>query len=273
MESVKKKSNNWLLRFLQGILIGTGAILPGVSGGVLCVAFGIYEPIMEFLSHPISTFKKNKSLLISVILGGLVGFVLVAKVVEVFFNNYAVLATALFSGLICGTVPGLLRGSVDDSPKKGWSFFIVTLAVAFIFFNIMETGMGGNIQPNFGWYVFCGCIWGLSMIVPGLSSSSVLLFMGLYQPMAAGIAKLDMAVCIPLGIGFLLTLAALSRLVNSLLNRYHGIISKMILGFVISSVILILPTSFTGVLQFLLAAVCFAVGFVAAHLMDAWGGE
>ena len=35
MESVKKKSNNWLLRFLQGILIGTGAILPGVSGGVL----------------------------------------------------------------------------------------------------------------------------------------------------------------------------------------------------------------------------------------------
>ena len=33
MESVKKKSNNWLLRFLQGILIGTGAILPGVSIG------------------------------------------------------------------------------------------------------------------------------------------------------------------------------------------------------------------------------------------------
>src|SRR5699024_11628269 len=70
---------------------------------------------------------------------------------------------------------------------------------------------GDNIKPNFGWYVFCGCMWGLSMIVPGLSSSSVLLFMGLYQTMAAGIAKLDMAVCIPLGIGFLLTLAARSE--------------------------------------------------------------
>ena len=42
---------NHLLRFLQGALIGTGAILPGISGGVLCVAFGIYEPMMAFLSH------------------------------------------------------------------------------------------------------------------------------------------------------------------------------------------------------------------------------
>jgi putative membrane protein len=41
-----------LLLVLSGILIGGGAILPGISGGVLCVIFGIYRPMMELLSHP-----------------------------------------------------------------------------------------------------------------------------------------------------------------------------------------------------------------------------
>ena len=38
-----------LLLAIQGAIVGTGAILPGVSGGVLCVAFGIYEPMMALL--------------------------------------------------------------------------------------------------------------------------------------------------------------------------------------------------------------------------------
>ena len=41
-----------LLLLIQGAIVGTGAILPGISGGVLCVAFGIYEPMMALFSHP-----------------------------------------------------------------------------------------------------------------------------------------------------------------------------------------------------------------------------
>ena len=41
-----------ILRVLQGILIGVGAVLPGISGGVLCVVFGIYKPVMELLGRP-----------------------------------------------------------------------------------------------------------------------------------------------------------------------------------------------------------------------------
>ena len=35
-----------LFRVIQGAFIGLGAVLPGISGGVLCVVFGIYKPIM-----------------------------------------------------------------------------------------------------------------------------------------------------------------------------------------------------------------------------------
>ncbi|MCI6960714.1 MAG: DUF368 domain-containing protein, partial [Clostridiales bacterium] len=30
--------------------MGIGAVLPGISGGVLCVIFGIYQPMMETLA-------------------------------------------------------------------------------------------------------------------------------------------------------------------------------------------------------------------------------
>ena len=48
----KRPLKLFLIRLMQGALIGLGAVLPGISGGVLCVIFGIYRPVMELLSHP-----------------------------------------------------------------------------------------------------------------------------------------------------------------------------------------------------------------------------
>ena len=259
---------DYLLRFLQGALIGTGAILPGISGGVLCVAFGIYEPMMEFLSHPIRSFRKNLKILLPVLLGGAVGFVLLAKVVEAFLAVSAVAAMALFCGLICGTIPELMRKSADAGFEKGWSCLILALIVSFVFFHVLDSGIQGNLQANFGWYLFCGVIWGLSMVVPGLSSSSILLFMGLYQPMAQGIGNLDFRVILPLGIGFVITILVTARIMNRLLERYYSILSKIILGFVLSSVLMIVPTAFADGIQLLIGILCFAAGFVVARWMD-----
>ena len=243
---------NHLLRFLQGALIGTGAILPGISVGVLCVAFGIYESMMAFLSHPRSSFKSNYKILLPVIAGGAVGFILLAKVVESLLAASAVLAISLFCGLICGTVPDLMKKSAAAGAEKGWSFFIIALIASFTFFHILDSGMEGHISPNFGWYIFCGVIWGLSMIVPGLSSSSILLFMGLYQPMAEGIV----------------TVAVCAKIMNRLIQQHYGVLSKFILGFVVSSVLMIVPTSFSGILQLILGILCFAIGFILARMMD-----
>ena len=73
----QKKSLNplqFLYRILQGALIGLGAVLPGISGGVLSVIFGIYKPIMELLSNPFKNFKSHVPPLIPVFIGGVIGF-------------------------------------------------------------------------------------------------------------------------------------------------------------------------------------------------------
>ena len=50
-----------ILLVLKGVLVGFGAILPGVSGGALCVAFGMYNPIINLLSHPLRRSKPTAS--------------------------------------------------------------------------------------------------------------------------------------------------------------------------------------------------------------------
>ena len=107
-----------------------------------------------------------------------------------------------------------------------------------------------------------------SLIVPGLSSSSVLLYMGLYEPMTAGIASLDFSVILPLLLGLAITVAALARLVNTLYEKHYAVVSRLILGFVIASSLKIVPVRFESAGTLVLALVCFAVGFALARFMD-----
>ena len=85
-----------VLRVLQGMLIGVGAVLPGISGGVLCVVFGIYKPVMELLSNPFRKFKTHVPKLLPVIVGAILGFLGVAKVLAFFLEKYPDQSVCLF---------------------------------------------------------------------------------------------------------------------------------------------------------------------------------
>ena len=77
-----------ILQIFQGALIGLGAVLPGISGGVLCVVFGIYKPIMELLSNPFKNFKTHVPRLIPVIIGAAIGFLGIANLLAFFLEKY-----------------------------------------------------------------------------------------------------------------------------------------------------------------------------------------
>ncbi len=278
----KENDDGFLLKniilFVKGIFVGTGAILPGISGGVLCVAFGIYEPMMALLSHPIKSFKIYYKIFIPFLLGWLSGYILLAKLIELVFAVSSSAALMIFAGLTCGSIPEMIKNSEKEGFRQSRTPFVLTLTAAFLIFNILgnlsaeqsETGIIWYTFPNSDMlkYVFCGLIWGLSLVVPGLSSSSLLIFMGLYQPMTAGIASLDFSVILPLCFGLLITVLLTARLVNHLLENHYAFISQIILGFMTASVLLILPTAFDSVIAFVIAAVCYILGFVIARWMD-----
>ena len=219
--SLWARLRDWPVRIVQGALVGGGAILPGVSGGVLCVAFGIYRPMMELLSHPIKSFKKHYRLFIPFIIGWLLGFWGLARITELLFSVSSTAAVSLFAGLVAGTLPQLFSESSEGGVRK--SSYIGMTVAAFLMFALLSSLKNGNaaaITPNIGWFVLCGVVWGLSLVVPGLSSSSILIFLGLYEPMASGIAELRPDIILPLIGGIIITVAASARLVDMLFQKY-----------------------------------------------------
>ena len=264
----------WLLYAVQGAIVGIGAILPGVSGGVLSVAFGVYEPMMELLTHPIPAIKKHFELFVPFGIGWILGFLLLAKGIEMLFSAYAPVALMLFFGLICGTLPELFKVSEKSDPKKSWTPFIISLALAFLTFHLLENSeVGMTIAPSFPGFLFCGFLWGLSTIVPGLSSSSILICFGLYEPMTAGIAALDVRVLIPMMLGIGATALAFARLVNYLFKRHYAVTSRIVLGFVVASALKAVPSAFPTPALLLVSFACFVLGFAVARGMDVAGNK
>ena len=262
------KALRFLLNAIKGAIVGIGAILPGVSGGVLCVIFGMYEPMMELLTNPAKSLKKHWKLFTPFVIGWAVGFVLLARVMEIFFTASPDVAVMLFFGLVCGTIPSMMKKSELADRETSWTPFVISLATSYLFFHILESGSAVIVPANFLSFLFCGFMWGLSLIVPGLSSSTVLIFLGLYVPLADGIAGFDFSVLIPFGIGIVVTALLLAKLVDMLFKKHYALVSRIILGFVISSSLKTLPGKFGSIRSMVISLICLVAGFAVAIAME-----
>lgn len=262
----------FLLRIVQGALIGGGAILPGISGGVLSVLFGIYHPLMEVLTTPFKAIKRHWKLFIPVAIGAAIGFVLFARLVTVLLGDNANTGVCLFVGLVIGTLPSLWKEAGSQKRTSGsWISLAVSFAALLGILLILGGGSSLNITPDWKWFFFCGVVWGLSLIVPGMSSSSILMFMGLYVPMSEGISALNMGVVLPLMAGIVTSAVLLARAVRWLFDNHHSIASHAIIGLVLASTVMIIPTSYAGFGEVVLCILCAAVGYAIAWGMDVWG--
>ena len=258
----------WLRDLLCGVLIGAGAILPGVSGGVLAVVFDIYRPFMEVLTHPREAIPKYWRWVLPIGLGCAIGFLGFAKGIAAAIDVSSTVTTWLFIGLIVGTVPSLFREAGKEGRSIG-SWVSMAVCAGAIFFSLFYVGkvICVTVEPNFWWYNFCGALWGMSLVIPGLTSSSVMMALGLYQPMLEGLARLDFLVlsaCLP---GMVLTILLLARLVSWFFRKHYSIAFHGIFGIVLASTLVIIPTSYVGAWEIVLSAVCCIGGFLLAYFM------
>ena len=258
----------WLRDLLCGVLIGAGAILPGVSGGVLAVVFDIYRPFMEVLTHPREAIPKYWRWFLPIGLGCAIGFLGFAKGIAAAIDVSSTVTTWLFIGLIVGTVPSLFREAGKEGRSIG-SWVSMAVCAGAICFSLFYVGkvICVTVEPNFWWYNFCGALWGMSLVIPGLTSSSVMMALGLYQPMLEGLARLDFLVlsaCLP---GMVLTILLLARLVSWFFRKHYSIAFHGIFGIVLASTLVIIPTSYVGAWEIVLSAVCCIGGFLLAYFM------
>jgi len=269
----------FLLRLLQGSLIGISGILPGVSGGVLCVAFGFYKPIMEVFASPKTKLKEYWKLLLPLGIGAAAGCLGLARLVSVALENYESLATCVFAGLILGTLPSLLRTAGKEKRSAGsYIAFFVSFLMFFALFVYLEYGVGIRMLPfasgaaEFWGFVLAGAIWGISIVLPGLSSSAILLFLGLLEPITSLTKSLDFGILLPLALGGISVILLFSKLANYLYEKHFSVMSHIILGIVVATTIPILPMRFSSLGAAVVQIALLVLGFAVAQLFD-WLGK
>ncbi|MGN1328032.1 MAG: DUF368 domain-containing protein [Clostridia bacterium] len=240
----------FLCNFFIGILIGCGAILPGVSSGVFCVIFGIYEKLVDSLTNLFKDFKNNFLYLLPIALGAFVGIVLFGNFIKFLFISYEVQARFIFIGLILGTIPALFKQASEG--KKSFTINIRKLfPMAITFFIgisliIFEKSLNLNaLVSDFSsspiYLVFAGFLMSIGIVVPGISNTIILMCLGVYSTYIYAISTVNLSILIPLAIGVLCGGIIWLKIISVLLKKYHQPTFYVIIGFTLGSIFVLLP--------------------------------
>lgn len=260
----------FLGKVLQGALIGLGAVLPGISGGVLSVVFGVYRPIMELLSDPVHKWRTHLPELFPYMIGSAAGFLGVANLLSYVLETYPEPFVCVFVGLIVGMLPSLWREAGEQGRTMGNVILSCVTLVAMLSLLFWLQSSQNTVEPGLLSFLFCGFAFALSVIAPGMSFSTILMPLGLYTPFVEGIGHVRPEVLLPGVTGCVVTFICLAKLVNRLFERQYAVMFHGIFGIVSAATVMTVPwgsfaTSADAASRNLF---CMAAGIVAAILLD-----
>lgn len=275
-----------LKMILKGVVIGVANIIPGVSGGTMAVSMGIYDKIIHAATHLLSEFKKSMKLLIPILIGAVLGLVVVARIIQMMFERVPFQTNLLFIGLILGGLPAMTK------KVKGQSIRLSHILACVLFFALV-VGLAAigetegatadlsfhmvNVVKLFG----VGVIASATMVIPGVSGSMVLMIMGYYTPILNEInAFIDnlvkfnvpglvdgCAVLIPFGIGVVVGIFAIAKVIEIIFTKFPYIAYWAIIGLIVASPFAILMMNNLGtitIVTVLTGIVALAAGILVA---------
>ena len=262
---------NGFLNIIKGIFIGAGAIVPGVSSGVLCVIFGIYEKLLDAVLNFFKDIKQNIKFLFPIALGVGIGVLLFSNMLNYFLYEFPIQTKSIFIGLIIGTIPSLIK-EVNEKEKfkpQNVIFLFIALAIGIITV-VLENRMHtitnlDNISIMY--LVMCGAIMSVGIVVPGVSSTIILMLLGVYSVYLQSVANLYLPVLIPLGIGLILGSIIVMKLTKKLLEKYYAQTFYSIIGFTIGSIFVLLPQGMS-LLEIILCVLCIILGVYVSHIPE-----
>jgi len=276
-ETNHKTVGQVLLRIVYGALIGAGGVLPGVSGGVLAVLFGLYKPLMKLLAHPIRELKSSIQDLWPMLLGFAIGYVGIAKLLSAVLENYQSQSLAVFVGMAIGIMPSLFREAGEKGRNKNsWISLGVVFAGAFTLLYVCNKVLNLTIAPSFPWNMFGGACLALSIIAPGMSASVLMLPLKMedggvfYEHITGAIGDLNFGELIPVVLGAVIAFVLLTRAVDYLMNHHYSVMFHGVIGLVIAASIFTIPfEAFSaGVASCLIHVVLVIAGCIATLLLD-----
>ena len=277
---------------LRGVVIGVANIIPGVSGGTMMVSMGIYDTLIGCINNLFKDFMGCVRILWPYVVGMGLGIVGLAKLLTFLLEGFPLQTNLAFIGLIFGSLPVILAKT--KFLKKGVAGVVAFLAAFALVVGLQILGEGNGqdaaLTLSIGQMIilfFMGVIASATMVIPGVSGSMMLMLLGYYNPIVGTISRMidallamDIAailsccgVLVPFGLGVVIGIFAIAKMIEVLLKRYPGPTYCAILGLVAASpVAILMAMNFSGVtaMAWVVGIVTFAAGFAVAWKL---GGE
>lgn len=277
----------FLKDILRGIAIGIANIIPGVSGGTMMVSMGIYDDVIHAVTGLFRHMKESIRLLLPYAIGMGVGIVGLSFMIGYLFENYPLQTAMLFIGLILGGLPLILPKVRGKRPSAAEILILIAFFALIVWMEFWGEGTTRvlDTEPQTMLILFLvGALAAATMVIPGVSGSMMLMALGFYTPIIdhinafiVALVTLDfgtvwycMGILVPFGLGVLLGIFLIAKLVEYLLSKHERMTYFAILGLVLSSPIAVLSGIGIGTVSvgaLLVGIVMFAVGVAAAYVL------
>ena len=237
---------------LSGLLIGIGAIMPGVSGGALAFILGLYDRLLDAVNNFFTCTKEKRKeyfiFLSQVGFGVVSGVLIFTRIIEYLYSHYEEPTNFLFMGLIIASLPTIFKENKGNINKIG-IFSLVAGAVFMLFFlqfSEPDKTLSDVVTKSFttAYYIkliFCGFVIAGSLIIPGLSGTVLMLLMGEYYNVVSYINSFNIKPLIFIGIGGVLGAVIFAKFLDFLFKKHKSTTIYCILGLITASVVGIWP--------------------------------
>lgn len=268
--------NTLMLNLLKGLIIGIGKIIPGVSGSVLAITLGVYNKSVEYIND----FKHNKKESIKYLLplgiGIIISIIIFSRMITILLDKYYQITMLFFIGLIIGGLPEVINKTKRQD--------IVVVIISFIvFFIISITNINSNyiLKGNvFDIIVLftSGILEAVGTVVPGVSSSALLMILGTYNIILSTIGNIinasiilnNIKIILPFLLGVFLGIITLIKIIDYLLKKYENKLYSFVLGVLLSSIVLLIIKVFSlkiTILELILGIMFLIMGIFLSNII------
>ncbi len=241
-----------------GLLMGLANLVPGISGGTMLLAAGVYPDFINAVAG-LSTLKLSRRVItVLALVGGMAAcaVLLFAGVVKSLVVEHRWIMYSIFIGLTLGGVP-LIYKMLGKLDRRAFRAACTGFAGMAVLAWLQTTGEGGAYEHAGVAFMFMAGVAGASaMILPGVSGGYLLLLLGVYVPILGAIdatkealkarsldALLDpvLHVVLPVGIGVVVGIVVVSNLLKVVMARYERPTLGVLLGLLLGAVVGLWP--------------------------------
>ena len=264
---------------IKGFIVGVGKIIPGVSGAMLAITLGIYDKCIYAISNFTKNIKNNLNLLFFIGIGIILSVGLFSNMVIYLLDSSYFITMCFFIGLIIGGVPKLYNESkVNVKNKKNIGFIIISFLIILVI-NYINPEYVIKTNANFITLISIGILEAFAMVVPGISGTALLMLIGYYDMVLIRFSRIlnifnlyeTISFFLPFGIGLLIGILIVSKLINFCFRVYKNETYCIIFGLLFSSIFILIIKMFEqipSVYEIVIGILLSIMGYFVSNFLD-----